>query len=202
MELSVHTMWNLVRFVSLIAFGIYAGLLIRMFFLQSRMVYNPQRNIEAAPDSIGLPFEDVSLDTDDGETLHGWFVPLERSCGTVLICHGNGGNISHRLETLEIFNRLGMQTFIFDYRGYGKSTGTPDERGTYLDAEAAWRWLVNEKNVVPDELIIFGRSLGGALAAWLGKEHKPKALIIESSFTSIPDLAAGIYPWLPVRLQQ
>jgi dipeptidyl aminopeptidase/acylaminoacyl peptidase len=89
--------------------------------------------------------------------------------------------------------------FIFDYRGYGKSEGRISEKGTYLDAEAAWRYLVDERQVDPSKIFIFGRSLGGAVGSWLAQEHTPRALIIESTFTSIPDIAAQLYPFLPIR---
>ena len=118
----------------------------------------------------------------------------------VLFCHGNAGNMSHRLESIRVFHRLGLSTLIFDYRGYGQSEGKPTEQGTYLDAEAAWRYLVQRQEVDPAEVFVFGRSLGGAIAAWLARGHTPKALIMESTFTSVPDIAAHLYPYLPVRL--
>jgi len=117
----------------------------------------------------------------------------------ILFCHGNAGNISHRLESIQVFHRLGLSTFIFDFRGYGQSEGRPTEQGTYLDAEAAWHYLVRERQMSPTEIIIFGRSLGGSIAAWLAQDHTPKALIIESTFTSVRDIAAELYPYLPVR---
>jgi len=101
---------------------------------------------------------------------------------------------------LQIFNKLGLSTFIFDYRGYGKSAGKPTEKGTYLDAEAAWNYLINEKQIKPEDIVIFGRSLGGSVASWLAKEKSPEALILESAFTSIPDIAGELYPIFPVHL--
>ena len=97
-------------------------------------------------------------------------------------------------------HRLGLSVFIFDYRGYGQSKGRPTERGTYVDAEAAWRYLVEELRINPNQIIIFGRSLGAAVASWLAQNQAPGALIVESAFTSLPDIAATIYPYLPVRL--
>jgi len=118
----------------------------------------------------------------------------------VLFCHGNAGNISHRLESIEIFHRLGLNIFIFDYRGYGQSEGKPTEQGTYEDASVAWRYLTQQRQVNPNEIIVFGRSLGGAVASWLAQSHSPGALILESTFTSLADIAASLYPYLPVRL--
>ena len=99
-----------------------------------------------------------------------------------------------------MFHRLGLSTFIIDYRGYGQSEGSPSEQGTYLDAEAAWRYLVEERGVPPDQIIVFGESLGGAVAAWLAQTHSPQALILLSTFTSIPDIGAQTYPFMPVRM--
>ncbi len=170
------------------------------FVFQSQYIYYPERILSADPGSIGLYFESVSFETVDGVKLSGWFVPSESSRGVILFCHGNAGNISHRLESIQIFHRLGLDIFIFDYRGYGQSEGKPTEHGTYKDAEAAWQYLIEERQVKPNEIIVFGRSLGGAVASWLAQNHTPRALIIESTFTSLADIAAKLYPYLPVRL--
>ena len=114
--------------------------------------------------------------------------------------HGNAGNISHRLDSIAIFHQLGLDTLIIDYRGYGQSTGKASEQGTYLDAQAAWSYLVDERGIASNRIIIFGRSLGGAIGAWLAAEHTPAAAIIESSFSSGVDMARRLYPFLPVRL--
>jgi len=179
------------------AYILFAGFL---FVFQSRYVYFPERILLADPSSIGLDFESVSFETEDGVRLFGWFIPEENARSVVLFCHGNAGNISHRLESIQIFHRLGLSVFIFDYRGYGQSEGRPTERGTYADAEAAWRYLVEERRINPNEIIVFGRSLGGAVASRLAQSHAPGALIVESAFTSLPNIAATIYPYLPVRL--
>ncbi|GAH99299.1 unnamed protein product, partial [marine sediment metagenome] len=114
--------------------------------------------------------------------------------------HGNGENISTGLTFIDYFNRkLGLSVFIIDYRGYGKSEGRPNERGTYLDASAAWEYLTGYKKIRPQDIIIFGRSLGGPIAAWLAKEVKARALILDSTFTSIKDIAAELHPYLLVR---
>ena len=117
------------------AYIIFAGAL---FIFQSRYIYFPERVLSADPDSIGLPFESVSLETTDGVKLAGWFIPSEGARGVILFFHGNAGNISHRLDSIRIFHQLGLDVFIFDYRGYGQSEGKPTEAGTYKDAEAAW----------------------------------------------------------------
>lgn len=176
-----------------------------LFLSQASLLYLPHiptSQIEYTPAAINLAFENVHLETPDGETLHGWFVPAgnpDRNAA-VLIFHGNAGNISHRLDTLRIWHALGYDSFIFDYRGYGESSGSPDEEGTYTDAQTAWDYLVGEKGIPPDRLVLFGRSMGGAIAAQLATRIEPAALIIESSFSSVPDIAADLYPWLPARL--
>ncbi len=179
------------------AYIIFAGFL---FIFQSHYVYYPERVLLADPGSIGLDFESVHFETTDGVELSGWFIPSDSARGVILFCHGNAGNISHRLESIQIFHRLGLDVFIFDYRGYGQSEGTPTEHGTYRDAEAAWRYLIEERQVNPNEIVVFGRSLGGAVASWLAQSQTPRALILESTFTSLPDIAAKVYPYVPVRL--
>jgi uncharacterized protein len=180
----------------------YAALALLVFFAQSRLIYYPGigRDMVATPKQAGLAYEPVKISTADGETLHGWFVPAAAAKGTVLFFHGNAGNISHRMEYLLMFHRLGYDTFIFDYRGYGESSGAPSESGTYLDAQAAWRYLTETKHIPPARIALFGESLGGAVAAWLAAREKPGALMLASVFTSVPDVAANIYPFLPVRL--
>jgi fermentation-respiration switch protein FrsA (DUF1100 family) len=164
----------------------------------------PGRALDATPADIGLQYEDVGIDTADGERLHGWYVPATNARGTLLFFHGNAGNISHRLESILIFNRLALDVLIVDYRGYGQSTGRPGEQGTYRDAQAAWDYLVRERSVSPGNIVIFGRSLGGAVGAWLASElpavEQPAAVIIESAFTSGADMARRLYPVYPARL--
>lgn len=183
-----------------IILGGYLLLLVLTFFFQGRMVFFPDSQMAGTPGSIGLDYEDVQLRASDGVKLHGWFVPSPGGRGTALFCHGNAGNISHRLEMIEIIHRLGLNCLIFDYRGYGRSQGSPSEQGLYRDAEAAWTWLVQDKEVNPASIICWGRSLGGPVAAWLARDKGPGAVIIESTFTSLPDLGQKIYPFLPVKL--
>jgi len=182
-----------------IVIGIYVVFAAFLFIFQSHYVYYPERVLSADPGSIRLQFESVSFKTADGVKLFGWFIPSQSARGVLLFFHGNAGNISHRLESIQIFHQLGLDVFIFDYRGYGHSEGKPTEQGTYKDAEAAWRYLIEERQVSPNEVIVFGRSLGGAVASWLIQSHTPGALILESTFTSLPDIAATLYPYLPVR---
>ncbi len=190
------------RILSMMAV-IYLALVLVIFLFQSRLVFLPDvagRALVETPAEVGLAYEDVELTTEDGETLHGWWLPHEQPRGTLLFQHGNAGNISHRLDSLVIFHDLGLNVFIYDYRGYGQSTGRPSEEGVYLDADAAWNWLVEEQAIDPGEIILFGRSMGAAVAAWLARRVEAGGLILESSFTSVPDIGAEVYWWLPVRL--
>jgi len=178
----------------------YVGAAIVLTLLQSRLVFQPgRRELAATPPEMGMDYEDVTLETSDGLRLHGWFIPAAGARATTLFCHGNAGNISRRMETIAALHRLRLNVLIFDYRGYGQSEGSPTEEGTYKDAEAAWRYLTETKGVAPERIVIHGRSLGGAVAAHLARDHTPGALLLESTFTSAPDLAARLLWFLPAR---
>lgn len=195
-------MRTLVSFLTF-AVGVYFALVLLFYLLQGRMVYLsdlPERALSASPNDIGLDYEDVSLTTGDNEVLHGWYIQATNSKGVILFFHGNAGNISHRLDSIGIFQELDLDVLIIDYRGYGQSSGRPSEQGTYLDAQAAWDYLVDNRGIAPGKIVIFGRSLGGAVAAWLAAHTTPGAVILESCFTSGLDMAARLYPFLPVRL--
>ena len=169
--------------------------------LEKRLIYFPYRTIEVTPKELGLRYEDARLVTEDGVTLHGWFLPIEGSRFTVLVCHGNAGNISHRLDRAILMHaKLKTDVFLFDYRGYGLSQGAPDEEGTYRDARAAHRYLSTGRGVAPSNLVIFGESLGAAVALQLALEVPARALVLESPFTSIGDMARGTVPFLPLGL--
>jgi len=185
----------------LITLGLgYLALLLLVWLLQGCMIHIPDRTLVASPREAGLDYETVRLKTADGEQLHGWFLPHREARATVLFFHGNAGNISHRLESLEIFHQLELNSLIIDYRGYGQSSGRPSESGLYEDARSAYRHLVEDKGVPPQRIIAFGRSLGAAVAARLAADKPVGALWLESGFTSIPDIGAELYPFLPVRL--
>ena len=181
----------------------YLGLALYLYLFQARYVYFPElpsRQVEATPADLGLAFDAVTLRTADGEALAGWFIPAPAARGALLYLHGNGGNIGHRLDQIEVFHRLGLNILIIDYRGYGASSGKPSEEGTYQDALAAWNWLTQEKRLAPERIVLFGESLGGSIAAWLAARHKPAGLVIYASFTSVPEMARAVYPLFPASL--
>ena len=177
--------------------GLVVWLLGRRF--ERSQMYFPQSELEFTPRDIGLDYRDIELTASDGARIHGWWIPAERSRGSLIFCHGNAGNISHRLESIRVFNELGLNVLIFDYRGFGKSSGRPSEKGTYCDAEAAYDYLTATLQIPPEEIIIFGRSLGGAVAVELARQRKAGALICEAAFTSSEDMGRLMYPYLPVK---
>jgi hypothetical protein len=167
---------------------VVAGGLIVLF--ETRLIYFPSRAHDATPAGLGLRSEEVWLRAEDGVRLHAWFLPVPDARLTVLLSHGNGGNISHRLDrALLVQSRLGASVFLYDYRGYGSSEGSPDEAGTYRDVRSAYEYLVAEKKVDPARLVLFGESLGSAVALDLALERPAAALVLESPFTSVPDMA-------------
>ncbi len=187
--------WSVLR----VAVASYVGLALFMFFRQSKYLYFPSRDLGVTPATTRLPYDDVLVKTVDGETVHGWFVPAPDSRATVLFCHGNAGNIANRLDAIWRLHELGLDVCMFDYRGYGRSTGQPSETGTYRDADAVWTWLTTTKGIAPGRIVVFGESLGGAVAAWVAEQKRPGAAILESTFTSVPEMAARLYPFLPIR---
>jgi len=195
----MESLWVVLRVAALS----YAGLVLLLYLTQGRMLYYPElpsREVRTDPSAIGLTYEAVALTTSDNVKLDGWFVPAAPGSDVVLFLHGNAGNIGHRLDSLRIFHDLNLAVLIFDYRGYGRSTGKPSEAGTYEDAATAWRHLTQERGYKAEQIVLFGRSLGAAVAAQLATQQTPRALIVESAFTSVPDMAADLYPFLPARL--
>lgn len=186
----------------LLAYGGFAALL---FLFQERLAYYPEigREIHTTPRAHGMDFEALTLDTADGERLDAWFVPAPPARGVVLFLHGNAGNMAQRMDSIAMFHRLGYGVLIFDYRGYGRSSGKPSEAGLYRDAETVWAYLTGQRGIAPGRIVLFGESLGGAVAAHLAARQPPReqpgALVLASVFTSVPDLAADLYPWLPAR---
>ncbi|MFQ5753142.1 MAG: alpha/beta hydrolase [bacterium] len=170
--------------------------------IENKFIYFPFKYPRGywQPEAFGLQVEDCYFKTADGLRLHGWFVSHENALATLIWCHGNAGNITDRLDNLAKFAKLPLNIFIFDYRGYGKSAGSPDEKGIYLDAEAAYDYLISKKNMDSKKIILFGRSLGGAVAVDLATRRTCAGLILESTFTSANDMAKSAFGFIPVYL--
>ena len=168
--------------------------------IEKRFVFFPSAEVEYTPGHLGLEYEDVFFPTQDGLTLHGWSIPAPGATGnpsgqTWVWFHGNGGNIGHRVEEIALLHhRLQVDIFIFDYRGYGRSPGTPSEKGTYLDARAALRRALERPGVDPEAVVYFGHSLGTAVAAELAVSHPPAGMVFVSPFTSVRDMARLTFP--------
>lgn len=165
------------------------------YFQQPGMLFYPYKELDGDPSDWNLNYENVAITTPDDIQLHGWFLPNNKSKQVILFFHGNGGNISHRGDSLKIFHEIGLNVLIIDYRGYGLSEGELSEKGMYLDAMAAWNYLL-ARGYKANDIIIFGRSLGGAIATQLASQVKPVALILESTFTSVRDMASRVMPIL------
>jgi fermentation-respiration switch protein FrsA (DUF1100 family) len=192
-------MWSLFYYVVGVLLLAYLGWAVVLYLMQPRFLYRPVRDVVYTPEELGLDYENVVFKSKDGVALNGWWVPAANSRFTVLFCHGNGGNIMHRLDSINVLNELGLSCFIFDYRGYGSSEGKPSEEGTYLDVLAAYEWLTESKKIRAERIIVFGRSLGGSIAAQLAAKVRPRGLVLESCFTSYADMGARFYPYMPVR---
>ena len=169
-------------------------------YLESVTVFHPSKKIEATPAQAGLKFEDIYFRTKDKNLLNGWFVKNPRARSMVLYLHGNAGNICDRLDKIAAFHDMGVNVFIIDYRGYGKSQGKPSEHGIYEDAAAAYDYLLTREDVHPDTICVYGASLGGVAAVDLAAKRKIAGLIIDSSFSSAADMAKTIHPLIPAFL--
>ncbi|MFP3868590.1 MAG: alpha/beta hydrolase [Desulfobacteraceae bacterium] len=168
--------------------------------IERTFIFFPSHRLEATPLQMGLQFQECFFTNEDGLELHGWYVPAKGSAPVIMWCHGNGGNISHRLDYITRLHQIGLGVWIFDYRGYGLSQGRPSEAGVYQDARAAYHHLCSALAVRPLQIVLLGRSLGGVIAADLATQVVVRALIVESAFTRIGDMARHHYAWLPGKV--
>jgi fermentation-respiration switch protein FrsA (DUF1100 family) len=157
--------------------------------VESFFIYFPQSHFDFSPEEFRLQYRDASFRTEDGEQLHGWFFQGEEGGPVILHFHGNAGNISHRLDLVQIFQRKGLSVFLLDYRGFGKSSGRPSETGLYRDGLAAWSYLVEKERIPPERIVLHGHSIGAAVAIEVALQKKVRGLVIESAFTSTKDMA-------------
>ena len=188
---------RLLRFLALAA-CVYLGVILVLAIFENWLVYFPTSAQDWTPPP-SAEIKDIELTSADGTRIHAWWWPVAGSNGAILYCHGNAGNLSSRGPTLKkIRDALGESVLIFDYPGYGKSGGKPSEKGCYQAADAAYDWLLKQK-IDPEKVVIYGGSLGGGVAVDLASRKKHRALVLTKTFTSLPDVAQHLHPWLPVR---
>lgn len=183
-----------------IAAGAFVIFAITLYLMQGKLIFFPTRMLAQTPADWNLTFEDVYIDVVDGQRIHAWYFPKDTSANTIVLSHGNAGNISHRIESAAYWLSLGANVLLYDYRGYGQSDGTPGERQSYEDIRAAVRWLHEAKDIPSERVVLFGRSLGGAVAVDAATTIPCAGLVVESSFTSAADMGRRMYPFLPIGL--
>jgi uncharacterized protein len=172
-----------------------------MATFEKSVLFQPSRYPQGNWQPADLKFEDAWFASGDGTRLHGWYVPHEHARATVLYCHGNGGNVANWADAARaLHDRVGVSVMLFDYRGYGRSEGTPSEAGVLADARAARAWLAKREKIAENQIVLMGRSMGGAVAVDLAAADGARGLVLESTFTSIPDVGQTMYPLLPMRL--
>ncbi len=201
MSITAHpafqTAWRVLRIVVIC----YLAVTVLMMIFEESFIFFPSRYPDGNWKPPGLEFQDAEFTAADGTKLHGWYMPHQEPTAVVLFCHGNAGNLSHRADVLStLHERVGVSVMIFDYRGYGRSEGKPNEEGILADARAARAWLAERAGVAETDIVMMGRSLGGGVAVDLAAADGARALVLESTFNSMPDVAARHYPWLPVKL--
>jgi fermentation-respiration switch protein FrsA (DUF1100 family) len=187
------------RFVKVSSAVLILSLLLTGCPVDEKFIFFPSAAIDETPKHFGVDYEDIYFATADGVKLNGWLALKPGAQATLLWFHGNGGNIGHRAHVVKpLRDKLNVNVFMIDYRGYGRSEGAVSEQGTYEDAEAAFKYLTGRSDIDPKQIVLFGQSLGAAVAADLAGKRKCRAVILEAPFASIPDMAKAIYPWLPV----
>ncbi len=179
---------------------IYLAVAVLMLGVERYLVFVPAKYPVGDWQPTGFTFEDVFFQSADGTRLHGWYVPHEDARAYVLFAHGNGGNLTLDADEVRVLHQqLRLAVFLFDYRGYGQSEGTPSEAGVLADARAARQWLAQREDLDEEDIVLMGQSLGGAVAVDLAAADGARGLVVRNTFTSLPDVAARFYPWLPVR---
>jgi fermentation-respiration switch protein FrsA (DUF1100 family) len=179
---------------------VYLGVVIVFIFLENSLLFHPVR---ASDDWVAPPssrIEDVEFSTADGTSIHGWWYRNGSSTSALLYAHGNAGNLSHRGPTIvPMAEALGVSVLIFDYPGYGRSAGKPNEKSCYAAGEAAYDWLTQSQQVAPENVVLFGKSLGGGVMTELASHRPHRALVLVKTFSSVPDMGQELFPWLPAR---
>jgi fermentation-respiration switch protein FrsA (DUF1100 family) len=196
-----HRRWVAIasRIIQITLVG-YLGIILVLLFFENRMVFVPSSPAQFWQDPPVPGWQDLYLTIEDGTRIHAWWCPRPGAEGALLYCHGNGGNLSHRGNTIRgLQEQLNVSVLIFDYPGYGKSEGSPTEAGCYAAGTTAYQFLREQQHVPGDKIFLFGNSLGGGVATYLAVREPHRALILSKTFTSLPDVGQHCYPWLPVR---
>ena len=190
----------LLKSVGRITLGVVIGATLFLVIFEKHFIYYPAAAVDLTPKALGLPFDEVLIDVEPGVKIHGWFIKAatEPSVATVLFSHGNAGNIADRIDRVQSLRSLGLDFLLYDYRGYGKSTGDTDEEGTYRDGRAAYDYLVKSRQIDPGHIVLMGESLGCAVSIQVALERKAAGLVIEAPFASIAHMANAVYPFLPL----
>ncbi|MCM8819309.1 MAG: alpha/beta hydrolase [Candidatus Omnitrophica bacterium] len=176
---------------------ILVSLLIYLKWFEKTKVFYPTKTVTATPKIFGIEYQEIFYETEDNIKLYAWFCKKDNLLPTILYCHGNGGNISDRVEIIKLFFDAGFNVFIFDWRGYGLSGGKPSEKGLYIDVVSSYNYLVNKLNISPKNIIVYGESLGSVAAIYLSARKSVSLLILNGAFSSAYDMACTIFPFLP-----
>ncbi len=195
-----NNIMNIMLQILIIFFIIIFLIFLFIKYYEKKLIFHPFKELETNPSSIGLKYEDIYLVTKDKVKIHGWFIPINSNSKTILFFHGNAGNISHRIDIIEMLSKLGMNVFIIDYRGYGKSKGKPSEKGIYIDALSSYEYLINQKKINPDDIIVYGKSIGTTAAVDLSSKVNISKLIVDSGLTSAKEMSKIIMPYVPAGL--
>ncbi len=178
---------------------VYGGACGLLYLAQSSLVFLPSREVGPTPADAGVSFREFEIKTGPDSSVHGWLHQVGPAAPWIIHFHGNAGNICGRIDQLKMFSQLGLNGVVFDYRGYGRSQGHPSESGLVEDGVAVIDFLTQQEGLTLDRAVFFGESLGGGVATAVAEQRTPAGLILKSTFTSIPDRASELYPWLPVR---
>jgi uncharacterized protein len=180
--------------------GFYLLILILMYTFQNQLLFMPSSGFIQTPASTGLEAADVWAETEDGVRVHGWYFPNQDANYVVVLSHGNAGNISGRIAIAETLLNSGASVLMYDYRGYGNSEGSPSEEGLYKDIEAVVEYLKSEQGYTEQQVVMYGRSLGGAVAAYAATQYDLGGLVLDSAFKNLRAMVREVYPFVPARL--
>ena len=188
-------MIRLFRYLFIIILTLACFNILLVPLMEPGMLYEPNRNVTNTPQKIGLDYEDLYIKTSDGKKINAWYIPKKGAKQTFLVFHGNASNIGEQMDWIRLYHAIGVNVFIFDYHGYGKSEGEPAEASLYLDGLAAYTYIIQEKKLLPSQIILVGNSLGGAVAIDLASKEWVGGLVVRSTFTSLADSARHINPF-------